>query len=529
MASRPNGQHEQLLKALIDIGQELVSTIDLNELLNRILVISREVFHFENAIIRLHDEKRGVLTAAASYGYEDEAVGREIPVGRGVMGKVASTGTPVLMYDLAEMRDYVPGISGARSELAVPMIARNRVVGVFNVESTRVGAFSDADVAPLMTMAGQAAIAIENARLYENLRTVSTRYQELHQFNNRILKSVNLGIYTVDVDMKITSWNQTIAEMSGVSESEAVGRNLFELFPALVEEGFIDAVTHVLETGLAEKVRLTHRNFKGDIRYQKRRLSPLKDGELTTGVVVIVEDVTDFKRLMDQTVQSEKLAEVGRMSAGIAHEINNPLSVISYGAQLLLREENLQPFQKEIVERVESEVDRLKMLTGGLLSFSKAQETRKRPTDLHELIRDVLRLVRYELTKHSVEIREEFALVPPVNVDPNKIKQVFINLILNASHAMPQGGVLTISTAAKGGDEIETVFCDTGTGMPEEVQEHIFEPFFSTKQEGKGTGLGLYICRNIVEEHQGSIRVYSSLGQGTSFRVALPVAKVLED
>ncbi len=529
MASRPNGQHEQLLKALIDIGQELASTIDLNELLNRILVISREVFCFENAIIRLHDQGRGVLTAAASYGYEDEAVGREIPVGRGVMGKVAGSGTPVLIHNLAEMPDYVPGISGARSELAVPMVARNRVVGVFNVESTRIGAFSDADVAPLMTMAGQAAIAIENARLYENLRSVSTRYQELHQFNNRILKSVNLGVYTVDVDMKITSWNRTIEEMSGVDEDSAVGRNLFELFPALVDEGFIDRVTHVLETGTPEKVRLTHRNFRGDIRYQKRRLAPLKDGDLTTGVVVIVEDITEFKRLMDQTVQSEKLAEVGRMSAGIAHEINNPLSVISYAAQLLLREEGLQPFQKEVVERVESEVDRLKMLTGGLLSFSRAQETRKRPTDLHETIRDVLRLVRYELTRHSVEIREDFEQVPLVNADPNKIKQVFINLVLNASHAMPQGGVLTISTAAKGDDDVEAVFCDTGTGITEEVQEHIFEPFFSTKQEGKGTGLGLYICRNIVEEHEGNISVYSSLGQGTSFRVTLPAAKVMED
>ncbi len=132
--------------------------------------------------------------------------------------------------------------------------------------------------------------------------------------------------------------------------------------------------------GPPREVRLAHRNQKGQVRFQKRRLAPLKDGWRTSGVVVIVEDITEFKRLMEQTVQSEKLAEVGRLSAGIAHEVNNPLAVISYAAQLLLREEPLPPFQRELVERIDSEVDRLKALTGSLLSFSRARETVKRET-----------------------------------------------------------------------------------------------------------------------------------------------------
>jgi len=526
MTAVSDGQHGRLLQALIDIGQELSSTIDLEELLSRILRISREVFRFENAIIRLLDEERQVLTAAASYGYEEDAVRRDIDVGRGVMGRVVLSGAPILIADLAETSDYVPGIYNARSELAVPLVAREKIIGVFNVESPLPNAFSDQDVAPLMTLAGQAAIAIENARLYENLRSMSTRYRELHQLNNRLLKSVNSGIYAVDADKRITSWNRAMEEMSGIGEAEAIGRDLFELFPQLVEEGFADSLQRVLEKGVSEKVRLKHLNFKSEVRFQKRRLSPLKDGERISGAVVIVEDITEFKRLMDQTVQSEKLAEVGRLSAGIAHEINNPLSVIAYAAQLLLREE-IPAFQKEIVERIEGEVDRLKALTGSLLTFSRSQGTKKRPIDLNEVLRDVLRLVRYELSRHSVNLEENYATLPLVWADPNKIKQVFINLVMNASHVMPKGGTLTIETQLINGGEVEALVADTGCGIPPEIREQIFEPFFSTKKEGEGTGLGLYISRNIINEHEGRITVESEEGKGTQFRIVLPLADMM--
>jgi len=523
MSPDTNGQHEKLLKALIDIGQELASTIELEELLNRILKISREVFHFENAIIRLLEADRGMLVTAASYGYAEEAIRPEIRVGQGVMGKVAQSGRPILVTDVATLPDYVQGISNARSELAVPMLAREKLIGVFNVESPRPDAFCEEDIVPLMTMAGQAAIAIENARLYDNLRAVSLRYQELHQFNSRILKSASLGIYTIDAGMRVTSWNRRMEEMSGVSEEDALGNDLLQLFPVLEEEGFADRVRRVLQRGIPEKVRLAHRNMKGELRFQKRRLAPLKDGDRTTGAVVIVEDITEFKRLLEQTIQSEKLAEVGRLSAGIAHEVNNPLAVISYAAQLLLREEELPPFQKELAERIDSEVDRLKTLTGSLLSFSRAREMVRREIDLNEVLRDVLRLVRYELTRHAIRLEEDFAELPAIQADPNKLKQVFINLLMNASQAMPDGGTLSVRTALVAGEEVEAVVTDTGPGIPADVRERIFEPFFSTKREGEGTGLGLYICRNIVLEHEGRLLLESVPGQGATFRVVLPV------
>lgn len=529
MASRPEGQHEKLLKALVEIGQELASTIDLDELLNRILRISRDVFRFENAIIRLLDDSGEHLVAVASYGYAPDAVRQEIRVGRGIMGKVAQSGEPVLVADLAASPDYLPGISGARSELAVPLVARERVIGVFNVESHEPGAFCQEDIAPLMTMAGQAAIAIENARLYDDLRSVSGRYRELHQFNSRILQSANLGIYTIDTAMNITSWNRTMEEMSGVSESAAIGSNLFELFPTLEQEGIAARIRRVISRGRPEKLRLSHRDHTGELRIQKRRLTPLLDGDRVTGVVVVVEDVTEFRKLLEQTIQSEKLAEVGRMSAGIAHEVNNPLAVISYAAQLLMREEGLGQFAAELVERVESEVERLKALTGSLLSFSRAGETVLRPINLNEVLQDVLRLMRYELTKGALELKESYGDIPVVKADPNKLKQIFINLVMNASQAMGGEGTIEIETVMAIGDEVEVRIADNGPGIPDEVLEKIFEPFFTTKKEGEGTGLGLYICRNIIHEHKGRLKVETAPGEGTTFRILLPVESPLAD
>lgn len=515
---------EKLLKALIDVGQELASTFDLDQLLTRILAISREVFGFEHAIIRLLDEDGRHLRTVAAHGFPPEAAARPLRVGEGVMGRVAANAQPLLVPDVALTADYVPGIEGARSEMAVPMLVGERLVGVFNIESPRPNAFSDDDVAPLLTLAGQAAIAIENARLYRNLKNVSDRYRQLGELNQSILNSASIGIYTVDREMTIASWNRKMEELSGVAESDALGRNLFALFPGLEQEGFGERIRRVAASGQPERLRLAHRNLRGEMRFQKRRLTPLIDHGATVGVVVLVEDITEFKQLLDQTIQSEKLAEIGRLSAALAHEVNNPLAVIVYAAQLLLREEEVSPFQLELLERIESESERLKALTGSLLSFSRDGEAPRRITDLNEVLGDVLRLIRYEFIRRGVSLHEDLGSVPLVTADPNRIKQVFINLAMNAAQALPAGGMLTVRSGRSGTGDVEVVFADNGPGIPEPLRERIFEPFFTTKKSGEGTGLGLYICRTIVQEHEGRLLAESPPGGGAVFRLLLPPA-----
>jgi signal transduction histidine kinase len=282
-------------------------------------------------------------------------------------------------------------------------------------------------------------------------------------------------------------------------------------------------INQVLQSGTKAKLRLLHRQSDGTNRFQKRRLTPLKDGEETTGVVVIVEDITEFKRLLDQTIQSEKLAEVGRLTAGIAHEINNPLSMVAYATELLKREKPLSNFQEEMLEKIEMEVERLKTLTGGLLSFSSNRETKNRVVNLNDLISDVLRLLRFELQRKSVQLDTEFSAIPVITVDPNKIKQVIINLVMNAVHAMQGQGRIVLRTLLSPDGMLELQVKDNGPGIAPELQKQVFAPFFTTKTEGEGTGLGLYICQNIINGHGGSISLESQPGEGTTFRIRLPV------
>ncbi len=517
---------EKTLRLLISVGQRLSQTTDLNELFDRILDAARQIFRFENAIIRLIDDERQVLVTAAGYGYSAEAADMEIPVGQGIIGRVAASGKTLLVSDLHGAPDYIPGIEGARSELAVPLLGRDKVIGVFNVESPEPGAFDATQIDLLSTLASQAAIAIENARLYDRLHRMSQRYQELHQLNERILRSVNLGIYTVDRKLVITSWNRRMEEMSGVLAADAVGNKLITRFPNLVREGIMERVRNVLESGQSEKLQLTHRTMNGKERTQKRRLAPLRDGDKVTGVVVLVEDVTEFKRLLDQTIRSEKLAEVGRMSAGVAHEINNPLSVIGYAAELLLREEGLPVLNRELVEQIASETERLKSLTGSLLSFARSNETILRPTDLNGVIRDVLRLIRFELRRNSITIEEECAdELPEVLADADKLKQVLINLLMNSGQAIGQQGRIRIISRWHNG-AVEMSIADNGPGIPAAIREQIFEPFFTSRADGKGTGLGLYICHNIISEHSGRLLLEENADGGATFRIILPVLAV---
>lgn len=517
-------QQQKILQAQLDISQELSSGTDAADLLHHILAVSREVFHFENAIIRLFDDKQEVLLTAASFGYSPDAAETEIRCGEGVMGRAAATGEPVLVADINQVSGYIRGITDARSELAVPLLARGRVIGVFNVESDRPEAFRKEDIAPLMTLASLAAIAIENARLNRRLQRAGERNTALDQLNSQILESSSLGIYTLDTRLRITSWNRQMEKFSGVPRHKALGARLQKLFPRLRDEGFEEAILQVLEQGAPGKLKLAHRNLRGELRFQKRRLSPLIEADRVTGVLVMVEDITEFRRLMDQTIQSEKLAEVGRLSAGIAHEINNPLSVIAYATELLQREDPASSFQTEMLERIASEVERLKALTGGLLTFSRSGESRMRPVDLIETLRDVLLLLEYELKRHQVVLQEDCQPVPRIQGDPNKLKQVFINLIMNACQAMDRGGRLSVSSGVDELDQVFVTLADNGPGIAEELQEQVFEPFFSTKKEGEGTGLGLYLCRNIIREHDGQLLLESKPGQGATFRLIWPAA-----
>lgn len=225
--------------------------------------------------------------------------------------------------------------------------------------------------------------------------------------------------------------------------------------------------------------------------------------------------------LIQASLRQEKLAEVGRLTAGIAHEIKNPLAVIGYALELLCRDGGLTPFQAEMAEKIGLEIERLKSLTDGLLSFSSGREGHRRLVPLNDLVEEVLRLLRFELQRQSVSLVTDFAELPLVSADPNKLKQVVINLVMNAGQALAGEGTITLLTRSCG-DEVELAVVDSGPGIPPDLRAQIFSPFFTTRPEGEGTGLGLYLCRCIAREHGGEIFVEDTPGGGATFRVRLP-------
>lgn len=229
--------------------------------------------------------------------------------------------------------------------------------------------------------------------------------------------------------------------------------------------------------------------------------------------------------LLKQLAYNEKMAELGRISAGIVHELNAPLSVITSAAQMILRETEVPEFVREMVARISSEAQRLSQLTRGLLTFGR-QDEESGETDVNLAIDFVLDFLTYEAARRGVTaLRSLDYHLPFVRMDGNMLKQILLNLIMNSLQAMEEGGgKLLVETIAPTADEISIVIADTGPGIPEDALAKIFQPYFTTKKPGEGTGLGLFVTKTLVENMGGRIEVKSKLGEGTTFRVTFKAA-----
>lgn len=231
------------------------------------------------------------------------------------------------------------------------------------------------------------------------------------------------------------------------------------------------------------------------------------------------------EELLEQLAFSEKMAEIGQLATGMVHEINTPLSVIVSAAQMIMREEELPDFVREMVERIDKEAQRLSQFTKGLLTFARRNDCSGRDADINQVLREVMTFMKYEAQKRSITVIEELDFhLPSVAADENRLKQIFINLVMNALQAMEQGGALMVRTAIAPDGSVEAQIADTGPGITPEVLPRIFEPFYSTKGDGEGTGLGLFITRTIVELIGGRITVQSVVGEGTTFTTIFPAA-----
>ncbi|BDV42032.1 two-component sensor histidine kinase [Geotalea uraniireducens] len=241
---------------------------------------------------------------------------------------------------------------------------------------------------------------------------------------------------------------------------------------------------------------------------------------------VLPGKTADEEEMLELLAFNEKMAELGKMAAGVVHELNTPLSVIVSATQMILREEGLSDFVREMVDRINLEANRLAELTKGVLTFTRREGGGGEETDVNQVMREVLAFLRYEAQKRSIAILEDLDFrLPYIAAEANRIKQIFINLVMNAIQAMGHSGKLFLRSSRGPESTVMVQITDTGMGIPAEIVEHLFTPFFTTKGPGEGTGLGLYVTKRLLDAIGGTIAVQSAVGEGTTFTLTFPVAE----
>jgi PAS domain S-box-containing protein len=385
-------------------------------------------------------------------------------------------------------------------------------------------------MALLSAVAGQIATALENARLYRQLHVKAQELDRMRAFNENILESLDDGLLVLDLNDRIVRWNSALEQLYGVSRDEAAGRPFEEVFDPLFVEAIRTARRDTPSGATLSRMPLAGRAARdGQTLIVNAAVVPLRalDSAAATiaGSIVILEDVTARVQLEEQLQISEKMASIGLLAAGVAHEVNTPLTGISSFTQMLLEGADPADPKTRLLEKIERQTFRAAKIVNGLLNLSRpaaAAVSERAPVDLNTVIAEVLALLEHQFAQHNVKVRRELCDDPVMVLGlEHKLQQVFLNLFLNARDAMPKGGWLSISTRAEDGRVVACV-SDTGSGIPNEYLSRIYDPFFTTKTLGQGTGLGLSITYGIVREHEGSIDCESGVGHGTSFILSFP-------
>ncbi len=361
-----------------------------------------------------------------------------------------------------------------------------------------------------------------------SLEEAYSRQHDLQEHLANIMASITNGIIAVDLNERVTALNRVVETRNGVTSPEVIGRPLADALPAFEKEGVMEVLRGVLrgESDAMHLRELEHQTQKEGKLIVNIDAYPLQDakGELR-GAVIVIEDVTSRVALERQMRQAEKLSAMGTLSAGVAHEINNPLGVITSRVEVALMEAEGMDIPKQLIEDlkvIDKHAHRAARVTRGLLSFSRPAAGRLRPLDLNTVIEETLLLIEKQLEKERILLQRRLAPdLPKVVGNAGQLEQVLLNLVTNAREAMTSGGRIRIeSRPAQDRAGVQLLIADTGEGIPDELVQRIFDPFFTTKETG--TGLGLSITYGIVKEHGGTLDVESEVGKGTTFTITLP-------
>jgi PAS domain S-box-containing protein len=523
------------LQVAAEVARDVTSAGNLDDLLSHSANLIQERFGFDHAGIFLVSEQNeyAVLKAATGEaGRQMLARDHRLKVGEeGIVGYVTGSGEPRIALDVGKDAVHFdnPLLPSTRSEMALPLQVGERIIGALDVQSNREAAFDEEDLEILQLMADQLAAAIEKTRLFERAQAV------LEEQLRTVVSNTPVVLFALDKEGAFTLLEGKSLDVLGLRPGEVVGQpvaDIFAGFPKAIE-GARRALSGETAAMIVEGLGLVF-----DTQY-----TPLRDesGEVI-GAIGVATDITERRKLERQIEQQERLAAIGQLAGGIAHDFNNLLTTIILYAQMGLGNGSLSPQVTRSLETILGEARRAAELVQQILDFSRRSPMQKQFVDLEPFIKETFHVLQRTIPENiSVDLE-----VGPgeyvVHADPTRIQQVLMNLVVNARDAMPDGGKLDIRLSridAKPGKKAPMAemapgewIClsvsDTGTGISPDVLPHIYEPFFTTKPVGQGTGLGLAQVYGIVKQHEGHVNVETETGRGSTFLVYLPAHRAEE-
>jgi PAS domain S-box-containing protein len=542
------------LAFLIQAIQAFISTLQLDQVLDTILEGVRQCLNVTACSVWLIDLETNELVCRQAVGPQSDVVrGWRLEPGEGLAGWVAHSGESLIVPDTRADKRHYKGVDQhiqleVRSVISVPLQLKEKVIGALHVLDTEVNRFGETDLTLLESLAVIAAIAIENAQLYEQAqqeisqreRTEAALRASEERFR-QVIVSVSDHIYVTELLPDGQHINLYLSP--DVEPLTGYPQELFmadrDFWPAIVihpdDRAAARAHAEQLSTGQDGEIEYRLIRSDGEIIWV-RDSARVKRDHRSKIIYGVVSDITERKQLEEQLYQSQKMEAIGLLAGGVAHNFNNLMTVITGYSELFDSRLNQGDLLLQDVEQITRAGEPAAALTGQLLAFSRKQVLQPRVLDLNTVVGNMDQMLRPIIGEDIDLVIALDQKLGPVKADPGQMEQVIMNLVINARDAMPRGGKLTIETANAELDESYTrlhvdvkpglyvmlAVSDTGDGMAEETRAHIFEPFYTTKEQGQGTGLGLATVHGIVNQSDGHIWVYSEPSHGTTFKIFLP-------
>ena len=561
------------LQLLYQVSNVIHSTLEPQEALQLIVSEAVRLMHASSGSVVLINPTSGFLEIHASQNLPSAATRLKLRVGEGITGWVARTGKPARVGDVTQDPRYVMARRGVRSELAVPLEVNGETRGVLNMDSDRADAFTTEDQELLQELAVQAAKVIQNTWLYEQLRLKVHWFESLASVSRTINSTLNLdeALQAITREAGVLMHARMCSLMMLDESREWLDlRASYGAGEAYINKPRLAVGDSLLGVVVRRKKPMQVANVQESSRYQHVEVArceglvsllsvPLIFAGQAIGTLSIytgrphsfsneeisilsalaglsaiaIEKARLYERVVDveeQLRQNEKLSALGLLAAEVAHEIRNPLTVMKLLYHSLdLKFPDGDPRAKD-ARIIDAKIDHLNKIVEQILAFARTTEPKLAPVNLNELVDELGLLVRHKLGNQNIRlVRQLQPDLPVVMGDAPQLEQAFLNLILNAAEAMPDGGTLTVESKAirlprsnPRATHVTMEFKDTGGGMSKEVQERAFTAVLSTTK-AKGTGLGLAIVGRIIETHHGNVRIKSQIGSGTTIRITLPV------